>query len=77
MEYEKTDQGGKTIKWHVDEENGVPRKVHIVHILHNGQHGLIIVRGCAYWRGGVNRNYTFNSTHSHVGKIGYDLVNSE
>lgn len=31
MEYEKTDQGGKIIKWHVDDDSGVPRKVRIYH----------------------------------------------
>jgi hypothetical protein len=29
MEYEKTDHGGKIIKWHVDEHSGVAKKVHI------------------------------------------------
>ena len=28
MEYEKIDEGGKTIKWHVDEYTKVPQQVH-------------------------------------------------
>ena len=27
MEYEKSDQGGKMITWHVDEDTSVPKKV--------------------------------------------------
>jgi hypothetical protein len=28
MEYEKIDEGGKTVKWHVDEYTKVPQQVH-------------------------------------------------
>ena len=35
MEYEESDQGGKMVTWHVDENTGVPKKVVLAEALYN------------------------------------------
>jgi hypothetical protein len=43
MEYEKTDHGGKIIKWHVDEHSGVAKKVHIANKMEKTKLYIIII----------------------------------